>query len=232
MPQGQGSGDERRRYARYSVEDVSGVIQSTHPVRIVDISASGAAVETAERLLPNHGYRLKIDSEEGEILTSGQVVWAKLTGTRETASGDVEPVFRAGLRFESQLGARGRRLLERLSLRSPEGIGTRLQARFKMSDLASSLLLTGESTFDVRVLSLGGMAAEMDFSPRLRAVLDVVLPLGDVQLELEGRVANVTPVEGTPERYLVGVQFLHMDAEAKAALETFLQRADETHTPP
>lgn len=234
MPDEQGSEsqdtghDERRRHPRQVVDDLSGILQSTHPVRIVDLSATGAAVEASERLLPNHTYRLRMDSREGEILTSGRVVWAKLTGTREIESGDVEPVFRAGIRFESELGERGRRLLQQLEERSPKGIGTRLQARFKMGELASTLLLSSESTFDVRVLSLGGMAAEMSFAPRLGSVLDLVLPLGDVQVEIRGTVANVTPVEGAEEHHLVGIQFRRVDPEVKAALEAFLERMDET----
>ena len=45
------------------------------------------------------------------------------------------------------------RLFDRLDESDAEDVGTSLRARYKLSDLASTLLLRGQSTFEVRTLS-------------------------------------------------------------------------------
>jgi hypothetical protein len=215
---------DRRHHRRYRVADLSGTLQFSHPARVIDLSRSGAAIETSERLAPGRTYSLQLgEVESGVTSTTARVIWCKLTGTRESSDGDSIPIYRAGLEFEGVLAEPASLLLDQLDDDGLAGVDTRLQARYKMSDLASTLLLRDRAGFEVRSLSRAGMGAEMEYSPRVGSMLEFVLPL-DEPVEIKGRVADVVPAEEDPRRFLVGIEFVGLGSVAQIQLDRYIAR--------
>jgi hypothetical protein len=211
-----------RQHRRHRVADLHGTLQFAHPATVVDLSRSGIAVESAERLVPGRIYPLQLEGRDGLLITtSARVVWCKLTGTAENEDGDAAPVYRAGLEFQGVLPAAATRLFDQLESTSSQGIDTHLKARYKLSDLASTLLLREQATFVVRTISRRGMGAEMGYSPRIGSMLEFVLPL-DEPVELRGRVADVTPAPEDPTHYVVGVEFVNVPPLVQGRIDRFL----------
>ena len=223
---------DRRLHRRERVGELQGILQFSRPAQILDLSRTGAAVETPERLVPGRSYSLGLHSP-GLAITpmTARVVWCKLTGRRDAGAGESTPVYRAGLQFEQALAAPASDLLDHVVQVATAGVDTRLLARHKMSDLASTLLLRGRATFDVRILSRGGLGAEMEYSPRIGSMLEFVLQL-DQPVELKGRVANVTPAAEEPRRYLVGIEFVGLGSIAQGQLDRYLDGLRSSESEP
>jgi PilZ domain-containing protein len=214
---------KQRAHRRFRVPDLQGTLQFAHPVTVIDLSRSGAAVETAERLVPDRTYPLQLESRDGIVVTTlGRVVWCKLTGTQENEDGDSAPLYRAGLAFEHGLPDAAARLIDELDQASLEGVDISLRARYKMSDLASIMLLRDRATFEVKTLSRQGLSAEMEHGPRVGSILEMVLPL-DQPVEVRGRVADVRPGEH-PTRFLVNIDFVGLTPTAQGHLERYIER--------
>jgi hypothetical protein len=212
-----------RQHRRFRVADLHGTLQFAHPAVVLDLSRSGIAVESAERLVPGRTYPLQLEGRDGLLITtSARVVWCKLVGTSENEDGEAAPVYRAGLEFQGVLPEAASRLFDELESSTAEDVDTNLQARYKLSDLASTLLLRGQSTFEVRTMSRSGMGAEMEYSPRIGSMLEFVLPL-DEPLELRGRVADVNPAAESPTRFLVGIEFVSVSPLAQGRIDRYLE---------
>jgi hypothetical protein len=112
-------------------------------------------------------------------------------------------------------------MLDRLEADEFAGIDTRLSARYKMSDLASTLLLRDRATFEVRTLSRGGIGAELDYRPRVGSMLELVLPL-DEPVEVRGRVVAVDPATEDPARFLVRIEFVGLTAPAQDQVDRYI----------
>ena len=212
-----------RQHRRFRVADLHGTLQFAHPAVVLDLSRSGIAIESAERLVPGRTYPLQLEGRDGLLITtSARVVWCKLIGTSENEDGEAAPVYRAGLEFQGVLPEAAGKLFDELESSASEDIDTNLKARYKLSDLASTLLLRNQSTFEVRTLSRSGMGAEMEYSPRVGSMLEVVLPL-DEPLELRGRVCDVNPAAENPTRYLVGIEFVSVSPLAQGQIDRYLE---------
>lgn len=213
----------RRQHHRYRVPNQQGTLQFAHPAAVLDLSRTGASIETTERLVPGRSYPLQFEGASGlEVTTRGRVVWCKLTGTRENEDGDSTPIYRAGLEFEESLPEAGSLLLDSLDA-TVQAVDTRIRARYKMSDLASTLLLHDQASFRVRVLSRSGMGAEMEYSPRIGSIMDFELPL-DEPVEVRGRVADVNPAAEDPTRFLVGIEFVNLSSRVQGQLDRYIER--------
>ena len=220
-----------RQHRRHRVADLQGTLQFAHPATVIDLSRSGISVESAERLIPGRIYPLQLEGRDGILITtSARVVWCKLTGTLENEDGEAAPVFRAGLEFQGVLPATATRLFDQLESTSDVGVGTHLKARYKLSDLASTLLLRDQATFVVRTLSRRGMAAEMEYSPRVGSMLEFVLPL-DEPVEVRGRVADVSPADEDPTHYLVGVEFVNVAPMTQGQIDRFIDSLTKVQPP-
>ncbi|MDX1384144.1 MAG: PilZ domain-containing protein [Thermoanaerobaculia bacterium] len=230
---------ERRRETRFRAERLSGSLEFDHDVAILDVSSGGLALEGAHRMIPGRRYRIRLPLPEARLDVSGRVVWCHLLGTRRVDD-DVVPVYRAGLRLDEELGPAA---LEQLAAAkaTPSGAGTRLQARFKTSELASALL-GGSAPFRVESLSRFGMSVRMEFAPHLRSVLELVLDMDAEPVEIRARVVGVT--ERGPERaddvegdadadgtvlgpYVVGLEFTGLSPEAERSLRDYLSALHE-----
>lgn len=79
--------------------------------------------------------------------------------------------------------------------------------------------------FKVVALSETGASLEMSMPLALGSQCDLTLNLSHLSVDLTGLVVHVEPAEpgSTPERYLIGVDFLVVDALDRGLLESFLE---------
>jgi hypothetical protein len=218
-----GGPDDRRRAPRHRVH-LPGTLPFDQGIRILDISLSGIAVESTHRLVPGRTYQITIPTSADEpVKAEASVVWCKLMGTRRDED-DVLPVFRAGMSFAAELPDTGRRMLDELDQVSPQGIGTRLQARFRMSERLSAFL-GGDTSFEVRVISRHGLAAVMEYKPKPRSRIELLLAIGDREVEVTGVVVDVIE---RGEEIVVGIEYVDLPPVTRAALEDYLAELAES----
>jgi hypothetical protein len=216
--------DSRRLHRRYRVADLQGTLKFAHPATVLDLSRSGAAVETAQRLVPGRSYPLQLESSDGlTVTTLGRVVWCTQAGTQEVEAGAEMPIYRAGLEFEKGLPDEATRLLDRLDEVLFDGIDTRMSARYKVTEDASTVLVGERATVEVRTLSRSGIGTEMVYCPPVGTMIDLVLPL-DEPVEVRGRVAAVSRATEDPMRFLVGVEFVDLAAATQRQIDGYIER--------
>jgi hypothetical protein len=216
--------DSRRLHRRYRVADLQGTLKFAHPATVLDLSRSGAAVETAQRLVPGRSYPVPLESSDGlTVTTLGRVVWCTQAGTQEVQAGAEMPIYRAGLEFERGLPDEATRLLDRLDEVLFDGIDTRLSARYKVTGNTSTVLVRERATVEVLTLSRSGVGTEMDYCPPVGTMIELVLPL-DEPVEVHGRVAAVSRAADDPVRFLVGVEFVGLPAPAQAQIDRYIER--------
>lgn len=92
--------DERRRYKRLTVRGVRRNVLLSLNSKVINISVGGVAIETTKRLEINREYSLKINHKGNPLRLKCRVVWAVLTRAEKKESGDVIPVYKAGMEFK------------------------------------------------------------------------------------------------------------------------------------
>ena len=96
-------GTERRKHKRVVVKGGEGDILYPLNTRIIDISLSGVSIETTEKLRMNKEYSLKINHRNHVLRLKSRVIWALLTRIEKKESGDIVPVYKAGMKFQQPL---------------------------------------------------------------------------------------------------------------------------------
>ena len=95
--------DERRRHKRLIVKRVRRNVLHSSNSKVINISVCGVAIETTKRLEINREYSLKINYKGNPLRLKCRVVWV-LTQVEKKESGDVIPIYKAGMEFnESSL---------------------------------------------------------------------------------------------------------------------------------
>ncbi len=69
--------------------------------RLLNLSASGAAIETSEPPRIGSELQCELESEQTLAMIPGEVRWCRLGGTTSAEDGDVVPVYRAGIQFRN-----------------------------------------------------------------------------------------------------------------------------------
>ncbi|MFH0932882.1 MAG: DUF2934 domain-containing protein [Nitrospirota bacterium] len=96
-------GDERRRHKRLIVKGIQRNALHSINTKILNISAGGVAIETTKKLKINKEYGLKINQRGNALSLKGLVIWAFLTRIEKKESGDIIPVYKAGMKFHESL---------------------------------------------------------------------------------------------------------------------------------
>jgi hypothetical protein len=214
---------ERRLRRRHGLEDVRGSLLFSYQCRVLNLSASGLAVESATPLAPGRSYTLKVEHDGRQIPLAGTVAWCRLQGTRKNQEGDSVPIYAAGIELGEDAQARG---LEVLPLLEERGV-IQLERR-----LSGHLVPRGEggegaapATVVVRRLSRSGLVVDAPFSPEPGDVLDLWIGLEEGGLALTGRVRNVrraSPRDGQPWSELT-VEYADVSPEDRRRLDRLLQ---------
>jgi hypothetical protein len=86
-----------------SIKEGYGTVQGKFDIKIIDINASEATIETLKQLEVNREYTFKILTNGSFLKTRAYITWSFLTQRRE--NGDLSIVYRTGIKF-SRAGKR------------------------------------------------------------------------------------------------------------------------------
>src|SRR4030042_5373261 len=125
--------DEGRRHKRYAVNGVHGNVLYPADLEVLNISIDGAAIETTKRLELNREYILKIKHKDSVLNLRGRIIWSNLTYREKKGSGEITPVYRAGVRFTDTLTEKTKMLINFIEENKIRTIDKRLIGmRFKV----------------------------------------------------------------------------------------------------
>ena len=91
---------ERRRTDRLTL-DMVGVASFAADLRVVNVGPRGIEIETSDRLMVGADYDFQVQTQGKLVPLRGTVVWSKLDRTAQTHSGEVKPIYRAGIEAAS-----------------------------------------------------------------------------------------------------------------------------------
>ncbi len=219
--------DNKRRHSRYTVEG-AGVNAKTifnTEVEINDISIGGASVSCGRRLNIGGEYLFKFEHKDNVISVRGQVVWAKLTGSRKVSDGEVVPIYTFGIEFKDA-GDKAE-ALEDFVADEIGGVRERKLSRVRVKvHVPERAVVTSTERCVVSEVSLGGIRMEMEEAPPAGAMLtlEILVPESEHPIECSGKVAFSNPISDRPHdnRYSVGIEFIYIYDEDRARLERFI----------
>lgn len=211
---------ERRRFKRYKIPEVTGSLLFECRGQLVNVSLSGIAVECPHPLVVDRTYRFDISFDEQQLDLAGRVVWCQ---------GSEESGFRAGLEFLDIWTPEAHQLLKLIQTKVLADLDTRLVRRFQ-SQSPGTVELKTDYDFLVKCISLSGMEIETEVWPPVDEVYTLELSLRDSTLALRGRIANVR--HDNPRvnpLYQVGIEFEELTDQSKATLDAFIERELAPH---
>ena len=213
----------RRRFPRYEVVGLGGRLVVPMEVRVVNLSLGGMALETNDYLQFGRQYSVNLDNGGRRITLVATVAWCKLRRTKKNRSGDVVPVYRAGLRFQVLSGERLHELWEIIRSHAVVEVDDSVFGRFA-PEQAKVVELDSDYGFSVRKLSLSGMLIETDFVPELESRLPLEVLLPESRWEAMARVASVPNLgrRSIGEPTQVGVEFCGLDLRSRSELRAYL----------
>ncbi len=212
---------EKRRHPRFDIQDLDGSLLLAMDVRVQNLSVSGMAVETSARLTVGRSYRFKLRHRERVLVIMGTVAWSFLHRTHRNCAGEVEPVYRAGVRFDGMLTDNAHALLEILEEKAVLRLDKRIFGRFPVPQV-DDVEVDSESRFSVRRISLSGMLIESPTPPKIGQTLRAELDLGAGPVPLSFRVVNLENGECDDAPARVGVEFVDLEPNQIRAIESFV----------
>ncbi len=87
---------ERRENTRFPLANTE-IRNHTVAGRVVDLARGGMAIESNDALRPGRCYTFTLTIGEYVETLEARVLWCRLRATERQASGDVLPLYRAGL---------------------------------------------------------------------------------------------------------------------------------------
>jgi hypothetical protein len=216
--------DERRKYRRFSTDEVGGIFSYSVNAGIDNLSLGGFAVRTNSQLQVGRIYSFRLGDDRDSVQLEGKVKWCRLAGTVKLESGDVAPVYSAGVAFEGILTTAAEKLQLFMERNVIIDVERRIFGRLKVEREADIDLAT-ESRFLIKQLSASGMLIVTELSPKPESLVDVELQLGAHVLRWKGRVVHAAEVGLVEEdlRYRVGIEFVEPPKSQQQVLMDFIR---------
>lgn len=224
------NGENKRRHKRYVVDRIFGNLLYSTEVNIVNLSIDGAAIETTKRLELNREYPFKIRYKGTLLNLKGLVVWSVLSQSEKKDSGEVIPVYKAGLKFTELLDEKTKILLKFIEESKVKSTEKRLLGiRIKIAESENkNIKIDFPYRYDVKKISLSGMLVEIEHPFELNARHHMELFLNKDVLNIVGRIAYCdknTSNEDT--KYDIGIEFVDMSDNDKVLLKEFIDTLEE-----
>jgi len=221
-----------RRYPRFEVHDVEGVVLYNLQAEVINMSIGGMALETNRPLDVGRTYNFSIrrSATEGEVRMPGVVVWCMLQRTRRISESEVAPVYQAGVNFSEVLSEKASALLHLIEESVTLDVNRRLFGRFKPNGNAT-VIVKSEIDFEVQKISLSGMLIETSMRAEQEDFLPMEIQLPKRRVAFRGRVAYVKTLMGTgdaPPRYHLGIEFHDLLPADRGHLEKFIAEMVQT----
>lgn len=214
---------ERRLRRRHALEDVRGSLLFSYECRILNLSATGMAVETSTPLAPGRGYTLKIEHDGRQIPIAGTVAWCRLQGTRRNDAGEALPVYAAGIELGEDVSGKGIEVVPLLERQGVIQLERRLSGHLVPHGKGEQ---TAPASVVVRRLGRAGMIADAPFFPEPGDLLDLSIGLEEGGgLALTGRVRRVRRAssrDGEPWAELT-VDYVQLSADDRARLDRLIR---------
>lgn len=213
---------ERRRYKRYDVKDLSGQILYSVEARILNMSINGMAVETNHLVNVDRKYLIKLSNGVDTVELKGVVAWSNLVRTERLHTGDVVPVFKAGIKFEGLLSDKAKKLLEFIDKNRILKLEHRLHGRFRIDSKTAKIAYPHD--YLIKKISLSGMLIESDTMLDPGVELEFILNINrKSQIKTKGRVVNIKK-EDDRNTYSIGIEFIELSDKDKNILSDYLSR--------
>ena len=218
------SDDNRRRQDRFSTDSVHGNFSYSVEASVINLSLGGLAVRTNTQLSIGRKYRFRLGNEVDSVQLTGAVRWCRMSGTEKQATGDIVPVYEAGISFDDVLTDKAEELLEFREKNITLDLKRRIAGRFKV-ETTGPVVLESETEYVVKQISIAGMMIESDVALKPDTELELEMRLGRRKFTSAGRViylAEVALQEGEL-CYRMGVEFTKIPKERVRALEDFIR---------
>lgn len=221
--------DDNRRHDRFSAEDVHGEFSYSVQARVLNISLGGLAVRTQTQLKIGRKYRFRLGAHSKAVQLEGSVRWCRLSGTERQESGDIVPVYEAGISFDDVLTDKAEELLQFMEKNIVLDLRKRISGRFTV-DEANSLDLESHSGFEVKQISLSGMMIETEVATPPGTIFELEMRLGRKKFASAARIVYMSEIESEAEDgdekarlYRMGVEFMRTPEDKRAVLEAFIR---------
>jgi hypothetical protein len=220
---------ERRSHKRYNVEGVCGNVHYLSDLNIINISIDGAAIETTKRLDVNREYRFKIDYKGTPLCVRGLVVWSQLIHSEKKESGELIPIYRAGVKFVDIMDKRANTLMSFIEDNKVRTTERRLGGvRCKIAT-PQNIKIGYPYGYDVKMISLSGMEIETEHPLDPASMHDMELVLNEKVLNIIGRITNCVEVASENlTKYSMGVEFVEISDEEKKLVKLFLDTLEDS----
>lgn len=236
-------GQECRKFKRFATEfmKINGKLMFASTVDIIDISLGGIALQTNKTLKIDTEYMLRVETKGRSISVKGLVVWSTPSGSRQTAEGEIAPLYSVGMRFNDLNTEKINDLiefieshkleLEAVKLHSMSGL--RVNMRYHLATNGESLL-TCPQDFLVKEISLRDVLIETDHAFELDQELPMLIFLpGESEISLTGRIASCIPIKtAEPKQVAIGIEFLNMKKENAEKLTGFIRMLSQHNSSP
>ena len=216
--------DNRRQQDRFSTENVRGNFSYSVEAEVINLSLGGLAVRTNTQLSIGRKYRFHLGTAADSVQLTGAVRWCRMSGTVKQETGDIVPVYDAGISFDDVLTDKAEELLQFMEKNITLDLKRRIAGRFKV-EASGPVVLESESEYLVKQISLSGMMIESDVALKPDTQLELVMRLGRRKLTATGRIIYLAEIALQDEtlRYHIGVEFTKMPQEMKQVLEDFIR---------
>ena len=220
--------NEERRNKRYIVDGIQGNVLYPADLEILNISIDGAAIETTKWLDLNREYTLKVKYKDIVLNLRGRIVWAVLTSKEKKGSGEVIPVYRAGVRFTDTLSEKTTMLINFIEENKIRTLEKRLVGvRFKIVTYQDTKI-DYPYKYEVKKMSLSGMLVETEYALDLNSNYDIELFLADNVLNIIGRIAYCEKIDSDDGiKYNIGIEFAEVSDNDKGLLKEFLNALED-----
>lgn len=216
--------DNRRRQDRFSTENVSGHFSYSVEAEVLNLSLGGLAVRTNTQLSIGRKYRFHLGAAADSVQLTGAVRWCRMSGTVKQETGDIVPVYDAGISFDDVLTEKAEELLQFMEKNITVDLKRRIAGRFKI-ETGGQVVLESESEFLVKQISISGMMIESDVALKPDNELNLEMRLGRRKFTSSGRVIYLAEIALQDEalRYRIGVEFTRTPKNKTQILEEFIR---------
>ena len=217
--------DNRRQEDRFSTDNVHGNFSYSVEATVLNLSLGGLAVRTNTQLSIGRKYRFRLGTEADSVSLTGAVRWCRMSGTVKKETGDIVPVYDAGISFDDVLTDKAEELLQFMEKNITLDLKRRIAGRFKI-DTTGPVVLESESEYLVQQISLSGMMIEAEIALKPDTGLDLEMRLGRRKFTSSGRIIYLAKIALQDEtlRYRMGVEFTKTPKKMQQVLEDFIRR--------
>ena len=195
-------------------------------IDLLNISNSGALVSLVKPLHIGQKYTLHIRHEDSDISLTGVVVWERLVGSKTNEEGEIVPLYKAGIKFDSILTKKGSELISFIETSFlPKEFKSRLSGiRVEVSD-SESTISEDNKKFEILKISSSGLLLET--SPEMaigsKHHMEINLQGEKDPIKFTGKVASSRKIPGrTPDAYEAGIEIEVISEEHRARLEELI----------